>query len=129
MDDVVARMRDLATNRGDASRRSRRERASLKATFRGLCLAVEVRARAQYGAGSRSDVHPWRMPPMPHACIKLKTQSCNLGLQALWQPCNQMPTNGERCGAAQLAAWQCLAAARSARSRMLWLPSDALLSW
>ena len=44
MEDVVARMRDLATNRGDASRRSRRERASLRSTFRGLCSAVEVRA-------------------------------------------------------------------------------------
>ena len=46
MEDVVARMRDLATNRGDASRRSRRERASLKSTFRGLCSAVEVRCDA-----------------------------------------------------------------------------------
>lgn len=44
MEDVVARMRDLATNRGDASRRSKRERASLRSTFRGLCSAVEVRA-------------------------------------------------------------------------------------
>ncbi|KAK9836965.1 hypothetical protein WJX81_003040 [Elliptochloris bilobata] len=41
MEDVVARMRDLATNRGDASRRSKRERASLRSTFRGLCAAVE----------------------------------------------------------------------------------------
>ena len=44
MEDVVARMRALATNRGDASRRSKRERASLRSTFRGLCSAVEVRA-------------------------------------------------------------------------------------
>ena len=47
MEDVVARMRDLATNRGDASRRSKRERASLRSTFRGLCSAVEVRGWVQ----------------------------------------------------------------------------------
>jgi hypothetical protein len=43
MEEVVARMRDLATNRGDSQRRSRRDRASLRSTFRDLCSSVEVR--------------------------------------------------------------------------------------
>lgn len=42
MDDVVARMKDLATNRGDAKRRSKRDRSSLKSTFRDLCSTLEV---------------------------------------------------------------------------------------
>ncbi|KAI9709606.1 MAG: hypothetical protein M1812_007654 [Candelaria pacifica] len=42
LDDVVGRMRELATNRGDKSRRSRRDRVSMKSTFRELCNVVEV---------------------------------------------------------------------------------------
>ena len=42
MEDVVARMKDLATNRGDAKRRSKRDRSSLKSTFRELCSTLEV---------------------------------------------------------------------------------------
>jgi Interferon-related developmental regulator (IFRD) len=43
MDDVVARMRELATHRGDEQRRNKRDRASLKSTFRELITTVEVR--------------------------------------------------------------------------------------
>ncbi len=42
LDDVVSRMKDLATNRGDKNRRSRRDRASTRSTFRDLCNVVEV---------------------------------------------------------------------------------------
>ena len=42
LDDVVSRMKDLATNRGDKNRRSRRDRASTRSTFRDLCNIVEV---------------------------------------------------------------------------------------
>lgn len=42
LEDIVSRMKDLAKNRGDASRRSRRERASQRGTFRELCNIVEV---------------------------------------------------------------------------------------
>ncbi len=42
LDDVVSRMKDLATNRGDKNRRSRRDRASTRSTFRELCNVVEV---------------------------------------------------------------------------------------
>lgn len=38
----MARMKDLATNRGDALRRSKKSRASLRSTFRELCSSVEV---------------------------------------------------------------------------------------
>ena len=41
---MVARMKQLATNRGDAKRRSKKDRSSLKATFRDLCSTLEVRA-------------------------------------------------------------------------------------
>lgn len=41
LDDVVSRMKDLATNRGDKNRRSRRDRASTRSTFRDLCNIVE----------------------------------------------------------------------------------------
>jgi Interferon-related developmental regulator (IFRD) len=44
MDEVVARMRELATHRGDEQRRNRRDRAALKSTFRDLVTTVEVRA-------------------------------------------------------------------------------------
>ena len=40
MDDIVTRMQALATNRGDAMRRSRRDRAQLSGTFRRLCRSV-----------------------------------------------------------------------------------------
>lgn len=42
LDGVVNRMKDLAVNRGDAMRRSKRDRASLKSSFRGYYKAVEV---------------------------------------------------------------------------------------
>lgn len=42
MEEVVARMKDLATNRGDALRRSKKSRASLRSTFREICSSVEV---------------------------------------------------------------------------------------
>ena len=42
LDDVVTRMRQLATNRGDKTRRSKKDRASTKATFRELYNVVEV---------------------------------------------------------------------------------------
>ena len=42
LEDIVARMQDLATNRGDETRRSKKDRASLKGTFRELCCIVEV---------------------------------------------------------------------------------------
>ena len=40
----MARMKQLATNRGDAKRRSKKDRSSLKSTFRDLCSTLEVRA-------------------------------------------------------------------------------------
>ena len=43
LDGVVARMRELATNRGDAARRSRRDRGTLRTKFRDLVGIVEVR--------------------------------------------------------------------------------------
>lgn len=42
MDDVMARMRELATHRGDEQRRNKRDRAALKSTFRELITTVEV---------------------------------------------------------------------------------------
>ncbi|KAL3152749.1 hypothetical protein ABBQ38_012337 [Trebouxia sp. C0009 RCD-2024] len=42
LDDVVGRMRELATNRGDKNRRSKKDRVSMKSTFRELCNVVEV---------------------------------------------------------------------------------------
>lgn len=42
LDDVVSHMKELATNRGDKHRRSRRDRASTRSTFRDLCNIVEV---------------------------------------------------------------------------------------
>jgi hypothetical protein len=42
LEQITDRMRDLAKNRGDSTRRSRRDRASLKGTFRELCNVVEV---------------------------------------------------------------------------------------
>ena len=40
--EVVQRMRHLATNRGDAARRSKKDRSFLKSSFREHCKAVEV---------------------------------------------------------------------------------------
>lgn len=42
LDDVVGRMKDLAMNKGDKTRRSKKDRASLRSTFRELCNVVEV---------------------------------------------------------------------------------------
>lgn len=42
LEDVVRRMKELATNRGDMSRRSRKDRASMRSTFRELCNIVEM---------------------------------------------------------------------------------------
>ena len=38
----MSRMKDLATNRGDVNRRSKRDRSSLKTIFREHYKAVEV---------------------------------------------------------------------------------------
>lgn len=38
----MARMKELATNRGDTKRRSKKDRSSLKSTFRDLCSTLEV---------------------------------------------------------------------------------------
>ena len=46
LDGVVARMRELATNRGDALRRSKRDRGTLRSRFRDLVGVVEVRVWA-----------------------------------------------------------------------------------
>ena len=43
MADIVDRMKDLAKNTGDASRRSRKDRAALRSTFKDLINVVEVR--------------------------------------------------------------------------------------
>lgn len=45
MGDVMARMKELATHRGDAARRSKRDRSALKSTFRDLITHVEVSIR------------------------------------------------------------------------------------
>lgn len=42
LDDVVSHMKALATNKGDKSRRSRRDRATTRSTFRDLCSVVEA---------------------------------------------------------------------------------------
>ena len=42
LDDVVNHMKELASNRGDKSRRSRKDRAATRSTFRDLCNVVEV---------------------------------------------------------------------------------------
>ncbi|KAI8467634.1 MAG: interferon-related developmental regulator family protein [Monoraphidium minutum] len=41
LSEVVGRMRDLATNRGDRQRRSKRERAALRGAFRDITRAIE----------------------------------------------------------------------------------------
>ena len=46
MADIVDRMKDLAKNTGDASRRSRKDRAALRSTFKDLINVVEVRPGA-----------------------------------------------------------------------------------
>jgi len=43
LSEVVGRMRDLATNRGDRQRRSKRDRASLRGAFREITRVIEVR--------------------------------------------------------------------------------------
>ena len=42
--EVLERMRTLAVNRGDAQRRSKRDRAALRSVFRSTCAAAEVPA-------------------------------------------------------------------------------------
>lgn len=42
LDSVVERMKALSVNRGDSMRRSKKDRASLKSSFRGYYKAVEV---------------------------------------------------------------------------------------
>lgn len=49
MDDVMARMRELATHRGDEARRSKRDRSALKTTFRELITTVEVSCQGLKG--------------------------------------------------------------------------------
>jgi hypothetical protein len=43
LSEVVDRMRELATNRGDRTRRSRRDRASLRGAFREITAVIEAR--------------------------------------------------------------------------------------
>lgn len=50
MDAVVARMQDLATDKGDALRRSRKDRAKLRSLFRRLCSSIGN--AEQNGSGS-----------------------------------------------------------------------------
>ena len=99
MEDVVARMRDLATNRGDASRRSKRERASLRSTFRGLCSAVEVRAGLPPALQASSW---WRHPDIANLAVgcgdaSAGASSACMGQLALLFSCGCAPQC--RCGA------------------------------
>ena len=48
LEDIVSRMQDLAKNRGDDTRRSKKDRASLRGTFRELCCIVEVRPPSKH---------------------------------------------------------------------------------
>lgn len=48
MDEVMVRMRELATHRGDDTRRSKRDRSALKTTFRDLISSVEVIVHGTY---------------------------------------------------------------------------------
>lgn len=41
LEDITSRIQDLSTNRGDAARRSQKERAELKATFRVIQSSME----------------------------------------------------------------------------------------
>uniref|UniRef100_A0A1D1ZUG1 Interferon-related developmental regulator N-terminal domain-containing protein n=1 Tax=Auxenochlorella protothecoides TaxID=3075 RepID=A0A1D1ZUG1_AUXPR len=41
LEDITARIQDLTTNRGDASRRSQKERAELRTTFRSILTSIE----------------------------------------------------------------------------------------
>jgi hypothetical protein len=99
MEEVVARMRELATNRGDAQRRSRRERAQLRGAFRGLCSAVEACAvslsTACMSAGRRG------LQSCLQASVKAsKSPLCMQG----WQAC---PVEGKMALGAMLAAHAC----------------------
>lgn len=42
LEDIIARMEDLAKNRGDDNRRSKKDRASQRSTFRELASILEV---------------------------------------------------------------------------------------
>lgn len=42
LEDIVSRMQDLAKNRGDDTRRSKKDRASQRSTFRELSSILEV---------------------------------------------------------------------------------------
>jgi hypothetical protein len=48
LDMVIDRVRDLASNRGDRQRRSRRERQSMRSSFRELRSVMEVSASSFY---------------------------------------------------------------------------------
>jgi len=62
LNDIVSRMRDLASNRGDAQRRSKKDRAYLKQTFREHYKAVEV-------------IAPFSSPPLPPRGVATMTSS------------------------------------------------------
>lgn len=55
LDDALDRMKDLATNKGDKLRRSKRDKQTLRSTFRGLCNILEdgnvpvVKIKLQHG--------------------------------------------------------------------------------
>ena len=54
LEDIVSRMKDLATNRGDVNRRSKRDRSFLKTVFRDHYKAVEVVAPLSVVQGAYS---------------------------------------------------------------------------
>ncbi len=66
----MARMKDLATNRGDAKRRSKKDRSSLKSTFRDLCSTLEVSTLPPVNAGAafHNSASPYQSRPArpPH---------------------------------------------------------------
>ena len=65
MADIVDRMKDLAKNTGDASRRSRKDRAALRSTFKDLINVVEARpSRSLLACRVR---HPLPCGPFKHS--------------------------------------------------------------
>lgn len=49
LEDIVSRMQDLAKNRGDETRRSKKDRVTLRGTFRQLCTILEVGRSVHHG--------------------------------------------------------------------------------